>query len=50
MMSAQFDRSKFDLRALGKTNLEAHVCGMTVCEESEESQIWISKVIDMRQI
>lgn len=50
-MSAQFDRSKFDFRALGKTNLEAHVCGMTVCvEESEESQIWISKVIDMRQI
>lgn len=50
MMSAQFDRSKFDLRALGKTNLEAHICGMTVCvEESEESQMWISKVIDMWQ-
>lgn len=39
-MSAQFGRSKFDLRALGKTNLEVHVCVMTVCvEESEESQI-----------
>lgn len=38
-MSAQCDRSKFDLRALGKTNLEAHVCAMTVwVEESEESQ------------